>query len=92
MKDTWIKVFVIPVANFLWFVLWKLVFRTVKTNLWKSDRPLATFMVFWKENTWFAKKRSMQLGLDTLSKHVFFSRFFKGIDIKMSLNKPSTHG
>ena len=71
-----IKVFVIPVANFLWFILWKTNFQNQSKPIYENQIEL--LQVFWKENIWFIKKRSMQLGLDTFLKHVFsFIRFFK---------------
>ena len=40
-----------------------LVFETARTNLWKSDEPVLTALVLWKEGTLFVKNRSTWLGL-----------------------------
>ena len=60
----------------------KLAFRAVKTNLRKLERPVAAYIVFWKENTWSVKKRSIKLGLDTFE--TCFSSF---VDVEVRLNK-----
>ena len=39
------------------------VLNTVRTNLWKSDRPMHTATVFWKCVFLVARKRSMDVGL-----------------------------
>ena len=52
--------------NFLSFVFRGSSFKTVKTNLWKSDKPVETVSVCSKDKALFVKKRSMQPGFETL--------------------------
>ena len=56
MKNTRFKAFVIPVANFLLFASWKASFQNSQDQFMKI-RPVATFIVFWKENIWLIKKK-----------------------------------
>ena len=49
---------------------WKVAFNTVIIILWKSEKPLATAVVFWKLPMLFVIKRSMHLGFLGFLKHV----------------------
>ena len=52
-----------------------MVFKTVNTNLWQSERPVNVAVVFWKAKELLAKKRSMVLarGLFAFLKQVLSS-------------------
>ena len=58
---------------FLWFVLVVLiaVLKTVRTNLWKSDKPVLNVLVLWKESALFVQNKSTQIGFEILLKQVF---------------------
>ena len=88
MKDIRTKASVIPYLISFDFFFEKLGFWTVKTNLWKPDRPVATIIVFPKENTWFKK-----IIYTTRVRHSFETCFFtidflNRADIEMSLSRP----
>ena len=69
----------------LGFSFWKYFLRTLITILWKSDSPVVITVVFWKLVLEFVTKRSMQLGLFLLLKHVFsLTRYEKSLQFRNS--------
>ena len=62
---------VCAIVHLSWKGLYKSVLKTVKTNLWISDKPVETVLVCLKVKVLFVKKKSMQLRFKMFLKHFF---------------------
>ena len=72
LKRTELKFLYLQYSNSLVLFSKKQVYKTVTTNIWKSDKPVDTVSVCWKDKLLFVKKRSMQVGFVILLKHGLF--------------------